>query len=91
LRFSKRNREHRRDACQPLLKAFGSGPIRFSHAAESWVEWGFLEEDDFDAMIGLLSMLLVITGQRPDHPPDEENVRKLEGWILGQVCESGSV
>ena len=88
LRFSKRNREHRQDVCQPLLKAFGSGPIRLSHAAQSWIEWGFLDEDDFDAMVGLLSMLLVVTGKRVGNAPKDEKVQKIEGWMLGQACES---
>jgi hypothetical protein len=83
-RFSKRTRVHRRDASQPLLKEFRSGSIKLCHAAQSWVEWGFLDEDDFDAMIGLLSMLLVVTGKRLGHSPEDDNVRKVEGWILGQ-------
>jgi hypothetical protein len=86
--YSKRNRGHRRDAAQPLLKELQSGPIRLSHAAQSWVEWGFLDEDGFDAMIGLLSMLLVVTGRRVGHAPTDEEVQKIEGWILGQACES---
>jgi hypothetical protein len=90
-RHSKRNRVHRRDATQPLLKELQSGPIRLSHAAQSWFDWGFLDEDDFDAMVGLLSILLVITGKSACQTPSDENVRKFEGWILGQAYESAVV
>ena len=75
-RYSKRIRAHRRDATQALLKELRSGPIQLSHAAQSWVEWGFLAEDDFDAMIGLLSMLLVVTGKRVTQLPADDEVHR---------------
>lgn len=42
-------------------------------------------EDRFDAFVGLLSMLEVVLGHRKEGAPEEAKVRKLEGWILGQV------
>ena len=36
-------------------------------------------------------MLLVVTGKRVVQLPADDEVQKLEGWILGQDCESGSV
>jgi hypothetical protein len=41
-------------------------------------------EDPFDAVVGLFGMLNVILGYRPPGEPEEEAIRKIEGWILGQ-------
>jgi hypothetical protein len=41
-------------------------------------------EDPFDATVGLLGMLNVVLGRRPPGEPEEERVRRIEGWILGQ-------
>lgn len=80
----KTSREARKEATRHWLADFASGRIRLSNAARSWVDWGFLAEDDFDAMAGLLSMLQVLTGQRSARAPDTPEVRQVEGWILGQ-------
>ena len=42
-------------------------------------------EDPFDAVVGLFPMLDVLLGYRHDGAPDDEAVRQVEGWILGQV------
>ena len=81
----KTSRADRKEVSSALLTADQSGRIEISDAAKSWIDWGFLYEDDFDAMVGLLSMLLVVTGQRPADVPDIEEVRTIEGWILGQA------
>jgi hypothetical protein len=41
-------------------------------------------EDPFDSMIGLFGMLNVLIGNRPPGEPGAEDLRKVEGWILGQ-------
>ena len=81
--LSKRRREHRRTVAPKLLACDGPS-THISHAAKSWIEWGFASEDDFDAMVGLLSMLRVVTGRRSADTPEDEAVRHVEGWILGQ-------
>jgi hypothetical protein len=83
---TKTSRESRQRATSHWLVDFDAGPIRLSSAARSWVEWGFLGEDDFDAMAGLLSMLQIMTGQRGSQTPNTSDVRHIEGWILGQTC-----
>ena len=86
--LSKRRKEDRLTACANLFNTVDSDSIKFSEAAKSWVLWGFQREDDFDAMVGLLSMLLVVTGQRdPGLPNDDPQVRTIEGWILGQSAQ----
>lgn len=83
--LSKRRREDRQKACAHVLEAVTGGGIKFSEPAKSWIQWGFEREDDFDAMMGLLSMLQVVTGQRDPGSPDEDPyIRTIEGWILGQ-------
>jgi hypothetical protein len=40
-------------------------------------------EDRFDAFVGLLGMLSVVTGERPERSQVPEEVLAHEGWILG--------
>jgi hypothetical protein len=42
-------------------------------------------EDPFDATVGLLGMLNVLSGGRPVGEPTDPVVRKIEGWILGKA------
>ena len=50
------------------------------------IEEGFPEGDDaFDAIVGLLGMIEVVTGRRQPGEPSDDRVRNVEGWILGQV------
>lgn len=83
--LSKRRRQDRRnDVVRGALLGQKNENIELTDAAVSWINWGFLAEDDFDAMVGLFSMLQVVTGRRPDGVPDDSAVRAVEGWILGQ-------
>jgi hypothetical protein len=82
--LTKTSRDDRQSLATTILDIEKHAEIFFCEAAKSWVTWGFLAEDDFDAMVGLLSMLLVVTGKRSDAIPDDEKVRTIEGWILGQ-------
>jgi len=41
-------------------------------------------EDAFDAIIGLLGMLAVVLGYQPAGDPGDDEIRRIEGWILGQ-------
>lgn len=42
-------------------------------------------EDRFDSVIGLLGLVGVLEGLRPDHIPDDPWIRRWEGWVLGQA------
>jgi hypothetical protein len=44
--------------------------------------------DAFDATVGLFGMLEVLMDGRKPGDPNEESVRKLEGWIFGQKVSS---
>lgn len=68
--------------------------VCFTPLLKSWIEWGFMDEDDFDALVGLLGMLETILHPHRGVVPAEVHLQKnhhlnvIEGWILGQVPES---
>lgn len=41
-------------------------------------------EDQFDALVGLLGMLDVVEGYRPEGFPQQAEITEWEGWIFGQ-------
>ncbi len=43
-------------------------------------------EDRFDSLLGLLCVLAVLGGERPDDAPDDPWIRRWEGWVLGQLA-----
>ena len=43
-------------------------------------------EDRFDSLLGLLCVLQVLDGTRPDFIPDDPWIRQWEGWVLGQTA-----
>ncbi len=43
-------------------------------------------EDRFDCLLGLLSVLGVLAGYRPDVPPPDPWLTRWEGWVLGQTA-----
>jgi hypothetical protein len=43
-------------------------------------------EDRFDCLLGLLCVLNVLAGHRPDTAPDDPWIQRWEGWVLGQTA-----
>jgi hypothetical protein len=86
---SKTKREDRQEFCKTILRNANKSCI-FTNAAVSWIEYGFLEEDDFDAMVALLSMIQVVTGVRKTGVPQDEIQSRIEGWILGLQSDSSN-
>jgi hypothetical protein len=43
-------------------------------------------EDRFDSVLGVLCVLNVLAGNRPDAAPDDLWIRRWEGWVLGQTA-----
>ena len=43
-------------------------------------------EDRFDSTIGVLAVINVLAGNRPDGTPDDPWLRRWEGWVLGQTA-----
>jgi hypothetical protein len=89
--LSKRNQTHRRLATEHLSATWAeSRGMILSSTAEAQLADGFgpkeSGEDPFDAFMGLLSMVEVLSGRRPEAPvPLSPQVTRWEGWILGQV------
>jgi hypothetical protein len=43
-------------------------------------------EDRFDSLLGLLCVLNVLDGRRPDGVPEDPWLKRWEGWVLGQTA-----
>lgn len=43
-------------------------------------------EDRFDSVLGVLCVLNVLAGHRPDTAPDDPWIQAWEGWVLGQTA-----
>jgi hypothetical protein len=43
-------------------------------------------EDRFDSVLGVLCVLNVLTGNRPDTAPADPWIERWEGWVLGQTA-----
>lgn len=43
-------------------------------------------EDRFDCLLGVLCVLNVLAGNRPDTAPDNGWIQRWEGWVLGQTA-----
>lgn len=83
---SKRRVEDRAADAGRLLAAGRSLGAGFTDAATADIEAGFpLGGDDaFDALVGLLALVAVVEGVRPEGVPDDPAVETVEGWILGR-------
>ena len=86
-RTGKRSQPARLSNASRLLSLTQRLSITFDGAAQAEIEAGFGSEADgedrFDAMIGLLGMLLVLDGQLPEGYPADDRTRFIEGWLLG--------
>jgi hypothetical protein len=83
---SKRRREDRKAVSLGLLSRIKKNDwISITKAAESCFVWGFNSDDDFDAMISLISMIQILVGiYTCALPENDSKVLSIEGWILGQ-------
>jgi hypothetical protein len=88
-RWSKRRRADRLAWAPGILAWARSLGVSWDPRIRDRVEEGFSDgangEDEFDAVIGLLAMISVVTGElRPGEPRDDPAVTTVEGWILGR-------
>jgi len=90
LRGSKRRQADRAAVAGPLLAAMGVLDAYPDAALTAAVHDGFgadaAGEDRFDCTLGLLCVLNVLAGTRPDTAPDDPWIRRWEGWVLGQTA-----
>jgi hypothetical protein len=90
LRGSKRRQADRCAAAAPLLAAMDLLSATPDDAMRRAVCDGFgpdaAGEDRFDSVLGLLCVLNVLAGNRPDTAPDDPWIQRWEGWVLGQTA-----
>jgi SAM-dependent methyltransferase len=86
---SKRNQKDRRTNAPLLLEWAEKLETEPTSEMRAIVRDGFGPspdgEDPFDATVGLLGMLNVVLGDRPSGEPSDAVIRKIEGWMLGQL------
>ncbi len=88
LRGSKRRQADRAALAGPLRTVMaGLGGVPDA-ALEAWLDTGFgadaAGEDRFDSVLGVLCVMAVLAGLRPDDAPRDPWIRRWEGWVLGQ-------
>nr|WP_294514028.1 hypothetical protein [uncultured Rhodopila sp.] len=90
LRGSKRRQADRCATAAPLLAAMDLLAAAPDDAMRRAVLDGFgadaAGEDRFDSVLGLLCLLNVLAGNRPDTAPDDPWIQRWEGWVLGQTA-----
>lgn len=92
--WSKRRQADRKLWVPSLLAWASSLGVSWTPAVLERVEVGFSAgangEDEFDAVVGLLGMIAVARGRLPSgEPADDEDVVRLEGWMLGRQSGPG--
>ncbi len=87
---SKRAQGPRRALAPALRAALEARRVMPEAALEAAIADGFgadaAGEDRFDSVIGLLGLIGVLDGARPDFIPDDPWIRRWEGWVLGQTA-----
>lgn len=87
-RSGKRSPDTRRANAPRLLAWAEQNDIRLEPALEAAITNGFgtpqSGEDPFDAVAGLFGMLNVVRGNQPAGDPEQPELQRVEGWILGQ-------
>jgi hypothetical protein len=90
-RESKRSQGHRRSKGQQLRAWFDAREYRPTQDVVAEVDNGFgnsaTGEDRFDAFVGLLSMIDVVTDFGVASVPTDAYIRRWEGWILGRSVQ----
>ncbi len=90
LRGSKRRQSDRMATAGPLLTAMDMLSVTPDNAMLAAVADGFgsdpAGEDRFDSVLGVLCVLNVLAGNRPDTAPPDIWIQRWEGWVLGQTA-----
>jgi hypothetical protein len=90
LRGSKRRQSDRAAVSQPLLAAMARLGVTPEPALVAAAADGFgadpAGEDRFDCLLGVLCVINIVDGHRPDTAPDDPWLTAWEGWVLGQTA-----
>jgi hypothetical protein len=89
-RGSKRRHADRCATAGPLMTAMDRLGVTPDDAMRRALVDGFGAdangEDRFDSVLGVLCVVNVLAGNRPDTVPDDPWIRRWEGWVLGQTA-----
>ncbi len=87
---SKRRQSDRAALAGALLAAMAGLGVVPDAAMQAALVDGFgsdaAGEDRFDSVLGVLCVLNVLAGRRPDGVPDDPWLRRWEGFVLGQTA-----
>ncbi len=87
---SKRRRSDRAATGPALLAAMAANGAAPEPELEAAALDGFgadaAGEDRFDSLLGVLCVMGVLDGRRPDGAPDDPWLARWEGWVLGQTA-----
>jgi hypothetical protein len=90
LKGSKRRQADRLAIAGPLMAAMDALLAVPGDALRAAVADGFgsdaAGEDRFDSILGVLCVLNVLEGHRPDTAPADPWIQRWEGWVLGQTA-----
>ncbi len=90
LKGSKRRRADRGSAASQLAGALAALAVLADPALQQAITDGFgsdaAGEDRFDCVLGVMCLLNVLAGNRPDVAPPDPWVHRWEGWVLGQTA-----
>jgi hypothetical protein len=90
LKGSKRRQADRMSVAGPLRSAIAALGVGADEALHQEVADGFgadaAGEDRFDCVLGVLCVLNVLAGNRPDSAPADPWITGWEGWVLGQTA-----
>jgi hypothetical protein len=85
-RGSKRNVSVRRSASGALKRAAARAHVELAPDLGRAIAAGFENDDELDAVIGLLGMLDVLRREPLATAPLEPAIRRTEGWMLGRAA-----
>jgi Protein of unknown function (DUF429) len=87
---SKRHQSDRAAAAEALLAAMARLDVAPDAVLTAAVRDGLgsdaAGEDRFDCLLGVLCVINVLAGNRPDDTPDDPWLTAWEGWVLGQTA-----
>lgn len=85
--FTKSNQKSRAKAVEFLIDYAARNAVEIRPAVQTDIASGFGPEqgkdDAFDALVGVLGLIWIAEGKRPEHLPDDPVIREREGWIIG--------
>ncbi|MCC9621478.1 methyltransferase type 12 [Thalassospira sp. MA62] len=83
----KSRQDSRKDAIKTLIDHARQNAITFDAALKRGIADGLShaqgKDDAFDALVGVMGMIMVADGRWPENLPDQSRIRHREGWILG--------